>query len=649
MRNRKLVTTLSLTLLVWTSSALRGAEPLADHSSAAVLDLRLPPTPQPNYDGPVPETVAGRVSTDTPDGTVGVAGVAVTDGYSVVTTDARGNYSLKPDPAAVFIYITRPTGWDVSGHWYQTLSSRADFSLARSEDSEHDYIFIHVTDTHVSQDRRSQEGLSQFVREANQLRPPPRFVINSGDLLNLSKALVNSPESGREDFRQYVGIMNHLTMPHYNVAGDHTDSSYRLKQFPRGDHRCGKALYWEFLGPNFFSFEYGNIHFTSVDYGYHLGRKQLTVRGRKLEYPTNQIQPIHASWLNQDAQHRAPGTFIVTTSEADLGEHFSGFDAMAEEHDVRMQLVGETHILSHKKRHVPYRSGGALAGCWWNPRTKGLCPDLSPQGYVIYRVTGERMEYFYKGLGQRVAILSPRIGSPIQGEFEIFAHLVQPAAGEALEYSLDGNDWKQMTEAERPFYRTIYRATASSRDLSDGRITLHVRSTAGEVATRALAIANGATADSPGNTDATLSFTVGADTGWTTHKGPDTETQVMLNGHVIGTLTAEARKSYSFPIRPEQLLAVNVLQFRFAETSDSMSLSSPVLTCGGNRIYDLKDQKVRAVRIAHWGAGYADRGGFVVGSAGPPDESPFHRKQDEFCFVISDLNKGPDGSNNLAK
>ena len=132
-------------------------------------------------------------------------------------------------------------------------------------------------------------GLSRFVREVNDLEPQPRFVVNSGDLLNLHKALVNSPESGHADFRNYVGIMNHLTMPHYNVAGDHTDSSYRLEQYPRGDHRCGKPLYWEYLGPNFFSFEYGSVHFVSVDFGYHLGQKQIPVKGKLLEYPTNQI------------------------------------------------------------------------------------------------------------------------------------------------------------------------------------------------------------------------------------------------------------------------------------------------------------------------------------------------------------------------
>ena len=215
----------------------------------------------------------------------------------MVKTDAEGRYTITPNPAAVFVYLTRPANHDVVGNWYQPLAKTVNFELQPSAQSEEEFIFIHVTDTHVSQNPRSTAGLSRFVREVNQFSPQPRFVINSGDLLNLSKSLQNTPAAGRADFRNYVGIMNHLEMPSYNVAGDHTDSSYRLDEFPRGDHRCGKPLYWEFLGPHFFSFEYGRIHFMSIDYGYHLGRIQRTISGKPREYPTLEVQPIHINWM----------------------------------------------------------------------------------------------------------------------------------------------------------------------------------------------------------------------------------------------------------------------------------------------------------------------------------------------------------------
>lgn len=34
----------------------------------------------------------------------------MTDGYSVVKTDPQGNNEFKPGAAAVFVYLTRPTG-----------------------------------------------------------------------------------------------------------------------------------------------------------------------------------------------------------------------------------------------------------------------------------------------------------------------------------------------------------------------------------------------------------------------------------------------------------------------------------------------------------------------------------------------------------
>ena len=137
----------------------------------------------------------------------------------MVKTDTQGNYTLKPSRDSVFVYITRPAGHDVRGDWYKPLADRVDFELQPAAHNEDDYIFVHVTDTHVSTNPRSHQGLSRFVREVNALSPRPRFVVNSGDLLDLHKALISKPESGQRDFRTYVGITNHLAMPYYNVAG----------------------------------------------------------------------------------------------------------------------------------------------------------------------------------------------------------------------------------------------------------------------------------------------------------------------------------------------------------------------------------------------------------------------------------------------
>ena len=601
-----------------------------------VLKLLLPKTPRPNYDAPVPARISGHVMLKEKDTRPGAAGISVTDGYTVVKTDSQGAYTITPSPDAVFLYITRPSGHDIVGDWYKPLAEKVDFTIEPAADNEEEFVFVHLTDAHISENRRSLVGLSSFVRELNNMKPAPRFVVNSGDLLNLHKALVNSPANGHASFRNYVGIMNHLAMPCYNVAGDHTDSSYRLDQFPRGDHRCAKPMYWEYLGPHFFSFEYGRIHFVSVDFGYHLGKRQILVNGKQLEYPTNQVQPMHVKWLGQDMAARGKGQFVITAAEFDLEDHCPGFLEMAREHDVRMQLVGDIHVVTNKDRFVPYRVGGALAGCWWNPRTSQLCPDLSPQGYMIYHVQGEKLESFYKGLGQRIAIVSHRIGAPLTGTIQLRAHLVQPGDGESLEYSLDGTDWQAMKEIGQPFYRTLYQASIDTTGLADGAREITVRSTSSsEIRPRSFVVANDRS-EQRYSTDAVLSFTVANPTDWTTARAPAGKAEVLINGSVVGLLEKDTQKTYSFPVPARQLRSVNLLSFRFSQADDGITLTSPSLVHQDVTYRDPRDTAIRTIKEAHWGEAAVDWGGYIAGNARPPDETPFDRRQNVFCFLLNE-------------
>jgi hypothetical protein len=137
-----------------TSAVASGQDGKPSDSDSEVLELVLKETPKPDYDSVVPSLISGRVLLRDGGKTSGVKDVSVTDGYSVVRTDATGNYTLKPDPQAVFVYITRPAGYDVQGTWYKPLSGRVEFDLKAAVRNEDEFIFFHVTDTHVSQSLR---------------------------------------------------------------------------------------------------------------------------------------------------------------------------------------------------------------------------------------------------------------------------------------------------------------------------------------------------------------------------------------------------------------------------------------------------------------------------------------------------------------
>lgn len=136
-----------------------------ENTQPAVLELLLKETPKPNYGVPVPEQIKGSVKVLRNGDSIGVEGISISDGYSTVKTNAQGAYTIIPKKDSVFINLTRPSGYDIQGDWYKPLAAQVDFELKPAAEEENEFVFVHVTDTHVSTNPRSVEGLSQFVRE----------------------------------------------------------------------------------------------------------------------------------------------------------------------------------------------------------------------------------------------------------------------------------------------------------------------------------------------------------------------------------------------------------------------------------------------------------------------------------------------------
>jgi hypothetical protein len=240
------------------------------------------------------------------------------------------------------------------------------------------------------------------------------------------------------------------------------------------------------------------------------------------------------------------------------------------------------------------------------------------------------MECFYKGLDERVAIVSPRYGAALQGNVTFRAHLVQPKTGETLEYAINGSTWKPMKEVARPFYRAVYETTGNSTAARDGLITLKVRSVpGGEIQSRVFVVHNHQT-PSPAAADATVSFAVG--TVWPSKRPPKGKVDVVLNEKVLGTLEPNRRKAYTFGVDAADLRQVNVLSFRFADPEDGMVITHPFLKTGAETIEDPRGAAIRKVREGHWPEETVRAMGFTVGNG--PNEHSFATGQDVFYFVL---------------
>ena len=140
-----------------------------------VLKPLLRETPKPRYGVPVPKRISGRVERKSNGSTTGVAGVSVTDGYSVVKTDRQGRFSIVPDPSAVFLYLTRPSGHDVVGNWYKPLSAESRF-CDQAGRSRRERIHVHPCHRHARLPEPPLAGRPEPIRQGSQ-RPVTRAAI----------------------------------------------------------------------------------------------------------------------------------------------------------------------------------------------------------------------------------------------------------------------------------------------------------------------------------------------------------------------------------------------------------------------------------------------------------------------------------------
>lgn len=199
--------------------------------------------------------ITGRVFVDRngsgiPDpGEPGIAGVAVSDGRTIVLTDGDGAYSLQADNEALFVFISLPRGYRAVGRFYANAKapSPANFALTEWSASARDRVrFVQISDTHVTNEPDSARTFRGDLKEINELEPAPSFLLATGDLV----------DKGAETshFDNYLAGIDTSALPIFSLPGNHD-----AKTAERLGH------YHQYLGPDYYSFNFGSCHFVLVN------------------------------------------------------------------------------------------------------------------------------------------------------------------------------------------------------------------------------------------------------------------------------------------------------------------------------------------------------------------------------------------------
>jgi predicted MPP superfamily phosphohydrolase len=232
---------------------------------------------------------------------LGLKGVSVSDQINVVITDQNGFYLIPASKGYGFVFISTPNGYKLTRPFYQKVdingsNAHADFALTKTS-THPQFTFVHASDTHISD--KSLDRMQKFKAAVDSLRPD--FVIVTGDLI---KDALRVPEKEASSlFELYKSETLKFSTPFWNVPGNHEIFGIEREQSKVAitNPLYGIKMYRSYLGPDYYSFNYGSIHFVALN----------SVEFDDMWY-FGSVDSLQREWLKKDLAAIPPNMTVVT-------------------------------------------------------------------------------------------------------------------------------------------------------------------------------------------------------------------------------------------------------------------------------------------------------------------------------------------------
>lgn len=203
----------------------------------------------------------------------GLTDVSVSDGIEVVQTSKNGEYHIDTEQSRI-LFVSLPKGYRTSGKFYTVVEKAGEINFAMQkwdESTKDSFRFVQITDIHVGEEEHNVSTFIEDIQEINSCYPKPAFVLATGDLV---KDGTNNIE-----FENYIRALSHFQIPIFNLPGNHDL------------HKRMLTNYHQFLGPDYYSFNFGSFHFVLLN--------------------SQEITPEQKAWLEKDISVLPKGTSII--------------------------------------------------------------------------------------------------------------------------------------------------------------------------------------------------------------------------------------------------------------------------------------------------------------------------------------------------
>nr|WP_149914399.1 calcineurin-like phosphoesterase family protein [Sphingobacterium cavernae] len=377
------------------------------------------------FNASIPEkagmTIKGTVFCDTK----GLSSVVVSDGETVTKTDENGIYYLPSNKRNGYVFVSIPSNYEVSVNnsfpqFFKYVSNNnhvtelIDFELSATNNADHVMAFL--ADMHLA---NRNNDISQFNKgfrvDINKLAKETHaqnkkfYAMTLGDQTWDIYWYENN--FGLQEFKNQI---KDFDFPIFHVMGNHDNDPYISNDF------LAENKYRNTLGPTYYSFNIGNIHYIVLDNNVwvNAGANTGVIGDRNYKSTLTQNQ---MKWLKEDlAMIEDKSTPVVVAmhipyySIPDSENKFSTkltnaaeFESiMAEFTNVKI-MSGHTHInstiVNENNKINEYNIASVSATWWWTGKDgyadNHICKDGSPGGYGVLENSGKNQKFYYKSIG----------------------------------------------------------------------------------------------------------------------------------------------------------------------------------------------------------------------------------------------------------
>ena len=361
----------------------------------------------------------------------GIAGVRVSNGLDVVTTNDEGRYTLPIDEQSI-IFITKPRDYAIpvnahmlpqfyyihqpagspAGMRYEgiaptgPLPEQIDFPLIERQESAQ-FEAILFADPQPQTQRELDYIRDDVVAEL--IDTQAAFGITLGDILYDDLSM----------FPRYNALIAQIGIPWYNVPGNHE------LNFEADSDEYSLETFKKFFGPPYYAFEYADALFVVLDNIDYQGNGKADpgdVRGNG-GYEAR-ISKRQLRWLEKELEFVDKDRLVFVATHAPLGNEVTS-SATDNRRGLFQLLSGRPNLYSvaghtHTNNHLYFGEEdgfdgpgtfhhhvlATVSGSWWSGPfdERGIAisdqRDGTPNGYHILEVDSTDLVVRYKGAGK---------------------------------------------------------------------------------------------------------------------------------------------------------------------------------------------------------------------------------------------------------